>query len=158
MKNKNVGFLILGISAVISLIVIGFNIGLKKIVAQTCFHGPECSMYGTISIQTWTSLSIVGLLAIIGLFLIFSPPEEKIVFKKIKEKKKKLNLEGLNKEERLIVDLLQKENGGMFQRDLMEKLDMGKVKITRTLDKLESKELVERKRRGMNNLVLLKAQ
>ena len=38
----------------------------------------------------------------------------------------------------------------------MEKLGTGKVGITRLLDKLESKQIIERKRRGMNNVVVLK--
>ena len=37
-----------------------------------------------------------------------------------------------------------------------EKLEIGKVGMTRILDKLESKDIVERKRRGMNNVVVLK--
>jgi uncharacterized membrane protein len=44
----------------------------------------------------------------------------------------------------------------MFQSTLMEKLGIGKVGITRLLDKLEAKQLIERKRRGMNNIVVLK--
>jgi len=35
-------------------------------------------------------------------------------------------------------------------------LGIGKVGLTRLLDKLEAKQLIERKRRGMNNIVLLK--
>ena len=38
----------------------------------------------------------------------------------------------------------------------MEKLSVGKVGLTRLLDKLEAKQIVERKRRGMNNFVVLK--
>jgi uncharacterized membrane protein len=38
----------------------------------------------------------------------------------------------------------------------MEKLGIGKVGITRLLDKLEAKQLIERKRRGMNNVVVLR--
>jgi uncharacterized membrane protein len=38
----------------------------------------------------------------------------------------------------------------------MEKLGVGKVGITRLLDKLEAKQLIERKRRGMNNVVVLR--
>ena len=38
----------------------------------------------------------------------------------------------------------------------MEKLNIGKVGITRLLDKLEAKQLIERKRRGMNNIVVLR--
>jgi len=38
----------------------------------------------------------------------------------------------------------------------MERLQVGKVGVTRLLDKLEAKQIVERKRRGMNNIVVLK--
>jgi len=51
---------------------------------------------------------------------------------------------------------LLKENNAMFQSSLMEKLEIGKVKATRLLDKLEAKQLIERKRRGMNNIVVLR--
>ena len=44
----------------------------------------------------------------------------------------------------------------MFQADLIEKLNLGKVKVSRILDRLENKNLIERKRRGMNNLIVLK--
>ena len=61
----------------------------------------------------------------------------------------------MDDEEKMIVEILQKENGAIFQSSLMEMLGTGKVKITRLLDKLEAKELIERKRRGMNNIVVL---
>jgi len=49
--------------------------------------------------------------------------------------------------------------GGMiFQNALVEKLGMSKVQVTRILDKLEGKGLVERRRRGMTNVVILKPQ
>ena len=160
MKNKNVGYLIVGIALVIVVIIGIFNYGLKEIVSDTCSHGSTCTMYDTIAIQTWISLAIAGLVLIIGIFLIFAKEEEKIVIKKVKEKsrKKKLDLRGLDKDEKQVVKILQEENGAIFQRTLMEKLEIGKVKATRLLDKLEAKQLVERKRRGMNNIVVLKNQ
>ena len=158
MKNKNVGYLIIGMATIIVIIIIIFNIGMNDIVNQTCSHGSSCTMYKTIKTQSYFSFAIAGLVLVVGLFLIFTKPEEieKIVIKKIKEKKKKLDLGGLDSEEKELVRLLQGENGGMFQADLMEKLDIGKVKATRLLDKLEAKQLVERKRRGMNNIVVLR--
>ncbi len=156
MKNRNVGFLIVGIALLIFLMVAMFNFALMNIVDETCSHGPTCTMYDTISIQSGISLFIAGLVLLIGIFLIFAKPEEKIVIKKIKEPKKRLNLKGLDKLERAIVEYLKKE-GAAFQRTLMEKFEMGKVKTTRVLDKLEAKQLVERKRRGMNNIVVLKS-
>src|SRR3989339_533570 len=133
MENKNVGGLIVGIGLVIGLMVLIFNTILKDLIYSTCTHGPTCGMYDTLSIQTWISLSIVAIIIIIGIIIMFTKPDEKKVIK-----------------------LLQEENGGMFQADLMEKLEIGKVKATRLLDKLEAKQLIERKRRGMNNLVVLR--
>lgn len=156
MKNKSVGLLVIGIALIMGSIVLLFNLGLRDIVAQTCTHGSSCSMYGTIELQTYIGLGLTAFVILIGLFLLFAKPEEKIVVKNIKEKKKKLNLNGLDKDEKEVMELLQKEKGGMFQRSLMEKLEIGKVKITRLLDRLEAKGLVERKRRGMNNFVVVK--
>lgn len=155
MENKQVGWLIVGISIVIGIIILIFNMGLKDLVDETCSHGPNCTMYNTIAIQTDISLAIAGIILVIGLVIMFMKPKEKIVVKKIKEKKKKIDLKGLNSKEKEVINILQKE-GAIFQRTLMEKLEIGKVGMTRILDKLESKEIVERKRRGMNNVVVLK--
>ncbi len=158
MENRKVGLLIIGIAIIMSLIVIVFNLALRDIVSETCSHGPSCSMYGTIATQTLVSLIIVLVIFIIGLFIMFTKPEERIVIQKVKEKvrKKKLDLSKLEKDERKVIELLIKEGNAMFQADLKEKLDIGKVKMTRLLDKLEAKQFIERKRRGMNNIVVLK--
>ena len=153
-----VGFLVVGIAIVIGIIVLIFNMGLKDIVGQTCTHGPTCSMYDTIAVQTYVSLAIAGLVLVIGLFLIFAKENETIIMKTktIQKKKKKLSLEGFDKNEKKVIQLLQEENGTIFQADLIEKLGVGKVGITRLLDKLEAKQIIERKRRGMNNVIVLK--
>ena len=156
MENKQVGWLVIGIAAVMGVIVWIFNAGLKSIVGTSCIHGAQCTMYNTISIQTGISMSIVGVIVVIGIVIMNTKPKEKIVIKKVKEKKKKLDLSGLDKDEKRVIEFLQEESGGMFQADLMEKLEIGKVKTTRLLDKLEAKQIVERKRRGMNNIVVLK--
>ena len=156
MKNKNVGFLIIGISLLIIFIIVLFNRGMNSIVNSTCSEGPTCPMYATINTQTYLSLGIAIFILIIGLFLVLTKESERVVVKTVKDKKKKINLENLNSEEKQIISLLQKENGAIFQASLMEKLGLGKVKVTRILDKLESKDLIERKRRGMNNIVVLK--
>lgn len=158
MENKKVGGLILGIAIAVLFIVWIFNKALKDIVATTCVHGPECTMYDTMNAQLGLSMAVVGIIIAIGLYVMFSKPEEKTIIKKIrhKEKKKKINLSGLDTIERSAIKIIQKEGNAMFQKDLMEKLEVGKVKMTRLIDKLEAKDLVIRKRRGMNNIVVLK--
>ena len=157
MKNRNVGFLIVGIAVLIGVIILLFNSGLKNIVDQTCEHGSSCTMYDTISVQTNLSLAVAGLVLLIGLFFIFSKESERIVVKKVngKPRKKRIDLTGLDGDERKVVGILSRENGAVFQKSLMEELGVGKVKITRLMDKLEAKGIVERKRRGMNNIIVL---
>lgn len=160
MKNKNVGYLISGIAVVMTIIVLIFNIGLKAIVGASCSHGPSCPMYGTISTQTWISLAIVALVFVIGIFLILSKESEKIVVKKVKtfseQKKKPIDYSKLDKEEKVLIKSIEEAQGTIFQSDLVEKSGFDKVKVTRILDRLEGRQMIERKRRGMTNVVILK--
>jgi len=163
MKNKNIGYLIIGIAVLILIIIIIFNQGLTTIVNETCSHGPSCTMYTTIKTQTYFSLAIAGIIFFIGLFFILTKENERIVIKQIKPLKtlepKKFNkksLKGLNPDEKIIVNLLLENKGNMFQSDIIKKTNLNKVKITRILDNLESQNLLERKRRGMTNIVILK--
>ena len=164
MENKKVGYLIIGMAVVVGAIVFLFNNSLKAIVASTCVHGPACSMYGNIRTQTIISLVLIGAIVMIGFVLIFSKEKERIIIKtrrikdefaeKLKEKKEE-NLKLLGKEEKTVYGILIKE-GSMFQADLVEKSGFDKVKVTRILDRLEGKQLIERKRRGMSNIVILR--
>jgi uncharacterized membrane protein len=160
MKNRNVGYLISGIAIIIGILVFFFNLGMKNIVSQSCVHGPSCPMYDTITFQTYVSLSIAGLILLIGLFFIITKENEKVIIKHktktIKEKPKKIDFSKLDEKEKELVKILEKENGAVFQAGLMEKMNIGKVGITRLLDKLEAKQIIERKRRGMNNVIILK--
>src|SRR3989338_2307200 len=143
MENKNIGWLIVGIAGFIGIIIAIFNFGVTKIIGATCSHGPSCSMYDTLRIQTWISIAIALVVLIIGIFFIFAKESEKVIVKTIKAEKE-------------VVKIIQAENGAIFQSTLMEKLNIGKVGMTRMLDTLEAKQIIERKRRGMNNIVVLK--
>ena|SRR3989344_326147 len=161
MENKHVGWIMLGISILIVFMVFLFNNTLMDSVRNSCFiqHGDvkSCEMYDSVNYQTYLALGIVGVLVIFSLFLIFSKPNEKIIVRKIKEKKieKKVNLSSFRPEEKQVYNLV-KENGAIFQADLIEKTEFSKARMTRIVDKLEGKGLVERKRRGMTNVVVIK--
>src|SRR3989344_1809655 len=159
MENKNVGYLLLGVSIIIISIIFLFNSALKQIVNESCtMAGHEsCTMYDTISQQTYLSLGIAGLLIIVSLVLIFSKQTERIIVKTIKEKKvkRKVDTSDFKPEEKQVLNLI-KENKTIFQADLIEKTGFGKAKMTRIIDRLEGNGFVERKRRGMTNVVVLK--
>jgi uncharacterized membrane protein len=160
MKNKNVGLLILGMAIVLAVIVFLFNSALITIVDTSCSHGTSCPMYGTIRTQTYISIALIAIIIIISLVLIFTKEEKQFVFKKIKEKekqaKKEINLNGLTNEEKILIKIIQDSNGTIFQSDLVDKSNFDKVKVTRLLDRLEGQGIIERRRRGMTNIVMLK--
>jgi uncharacterized membrane protein len=159
MKNRNVGFMILGIAALVVVIVLLFNSAMKEIVDLSCSmeHAATCPMYTAINKQTYLALGIIGLLVIVSLVLIFGKPEERIIVKKVKGRKtkKKIDTSGFRPEDKKVLKLVQ-EKKAAFQADLIEKTGFGKAKMTRIIDRLEGKDIVERKRRGMTNVVVLK--
>lgn len=160
MKNKNVGYLIIGIAVVMAIMVLLFNGVIKQNIGLTCSHGPTCGMYTDLNIQTWISLIIVGIVLIIGLFLVLAKEETRIVTKTkkvhVETKRKPIDYSKLDKEEKVIIKTVESSDGTIFQSDLVEKSGFSKVKVSRVLDRLEGKQIIERKRRGMTNVVILK--
>ena len=74
------------------------------------------------------------------------------------EKKEKWEhtLKTLKDDELKIYEIIFAENGIIFQSELVDKTGFSKAKVSRCLNTLESRGLVERRRRGMSNVVLLK--
>jgi len=162
MENKYVGYLLFGVSVLIILIIFMYQNALTSFVDSSCTlaHGGEyCPMYDTISQQTYLALGIVGILILVSFILIFAKPQEKIILKtKMVEKrleKKKFDLSELKPEEKHVFKIIR-ENKTIFQADLIEKTSFSKTKMSRIIDRLEGKGMVERKRRGMTNVVVLK--
>ena len=161
MENKYVGYLLLGISILVVIIILLFNSTLKEIIKDSCgeAHSLSCPMNRTVNEQTYIALGVVGILVIVSFILIFSKPQREFIFKtrtiEKKIKKKKMNTSDLKSEEKKVLELIQ-ENKAVFQADLIEKTGFGKAKMTRIIDRLEGKGFVERKRRGLTNVVVLK--
>ena len=167
MKNRAVGVLVIAIAILIGFIILSFNMAMSDIISSACTHGDTCPMWGTIDFQTNVSLGVMCFIIIIGLYLIFFGRDEKIVtrIRKIKPQfePKKLTKEsyqkimrGLNGDEKKIFVKIIDNKGTFLQSDLVKGTKFSKVKITRILDKLEGKGLVERRRRGMSNVIILK--
>jgi len=162
MKNRIVGMIILGISVVIGLIIFLFNRALTQIVNTSCSHGTSCPMWGTLKFQTNISLGIMLVLALIGFYLAFFSKGE-ITKDEVHREKREINshsyksvLAELDEPERFILEKIIQDKGTIFQSNLVEITGWSKVKVTRILDRLEGRGLIERKRRGMTNVVILK--
>jgi len=143
MKNKLVGYLIISIAGIILVIVASFNQALASIVSESCSHGIQCPMYTTLTIQKIVSYALTVMVGLTGVVILRMKDDVKPVLPP---------LEGM---EQTVVDILQKHEGEILQSKLPDMLDSNKVKVTRILDALEQKGVIERVRRGMSNLVKL---
>ena len=160
MKNRHVGFLVVGIAFLLLFIVLSFNSALETIVNTACVHGNSCPMQVTLQTQEKISYGLIGLLVLFGGFMAFFmkdyvPTEGEIRKTKLSDEKKKRLIDNLNEEEKKIVEIIQIKEGSVYQSDLIKESGINKVKVTRILDGLEGKGLIERKRRGMTNIVIL---
>ena len=163
MKNRIVGFIVIGMAILMGFIVFAFNRALTSIVNTSCSHGAACPMWGSIKFQTNVSIGLMCFIILLGLFLVFFGKEEKIITVKEQVKPKKITkgnykkmMKDLSKDENLVLENIIESEGTIFQSDLVEKTSFSKVKVTRILDKLEGKNIIERKRRGMTNVVILR--
>ena len=164
MKNKIVGYLVIGIALIVGILTYIFTNTLEQIHSATCTMGPTCAAYQSINFQQITGIIFTILLVLVGLYLVFFGQERVEVIKKIREKikveenKKDYSkiLPKLSADERKIAKAIIDSHGAIFQSELAEKTGFDKVKVTRILDRLEGQSIIERRRRGMTNIVLLK--
>ena len=61
-----------------------------------------------------------------------------------------------NADEKRIVSLIIDEGGTIFQSQLVDRSGYSKSKVSLILDRLEAKKILERKRHGMSNAIVLK--
>ncbi len=160
MELKKIGILLLVIAIVLSSLFLYFRIRLEQsykeqIISEVggeCKHTGEGCPYDEINKLFWPTLLIsisLVMLLVISIYLIL--PRDR------KEKLKVQNIiSKLSKDESSILNIIQENEGSALQSDLVEKSGLNKVKVTRILDKLEGRGLIERKRRGMTNVVILK--
>ncbi len=165
MKNKIVGYVIIGISLLIGFVIFSFNRALTQIANMSCNHGMNCPMLGTISFQTNIGIGIMAFVVLIGVYLIFFGKEEKIITKTVKEQivtkditkeNYKEIMDTLGEDEKQILEKIIEAKGTIFQSTIVDETGLSKVKVTRILDRLEGRNIIERKRRGMTNVVILK--
>lgn len=67
----------------------------------------------------------------------------------------KTTAEQLANNEELVYETVLDADGVLPQSEIVNRTDLSKATVSRTLDSLEARDLVERKRRGMGNVVML---
>ncbi len=165
LKRKAVGIIVILFAAAFFAAITLFTLEVKELNG---YLHKDCTLPENICPfnQSVPSNSILGytldaLLFAFGAYLLVRKEENAMKsngYKRtatIATKKIPVDMSRLEPDERKLVSIVQ-SSGAIFQSELVEKTGFGKVKVTRILDRLEGKGVVERKRRGMTNVVVLK--
>lgn len=157
--TKIIGYSLIAVSIILLIVLIAVKSDVDDRDAKLCLAYSEANLDMTscpahTSHTSWyiTSAFVIDfILLVAGISLVFfSQREER------KSSTKKVELSKLDEEEKKIVELIKSKEGSAYQSDLIKETEWSKVKVTRILDKLEGKGIIERKRRGMTNIIILK--
>ncbi|MEM7816226.1 MAG: MarR family transcriptional regulator, partial [Candidatus Aenigmatarchaeota archaeon] len=129
----------------------------NQYIHSGCIHpeGETCPMASNLPVQSYAGFTLDFLIAGFGIFLVYKSRQSK-KFVLTKRENIEKTLKELDGDEKKIYELISNSDGVIFQSDIVEKTQFSKVKVTRILDRMEHRGLVERRRRGMSNIVLLK--
>ncbi|MFC2163050.1 helix-turn-helix transcriptional regulator [Candidatus Altiarchaeota archaeon] len=151
---KAIGLLLVLIAVVFVFLQVWFLDTLSEMSQESCSCGDECTM-ARFEIPAIFYVGLVGICLIMftGIYLIVKgesirPDAVNAVWPEV--------LSRLGGDEKLVYGLIMDSGGSLFQAEIVEKTDLSKVKVTRVLDSLESRQLLERRRRGLTNVIVLK--
>lgn len=160
-RNRQIGYGLIALSMLLLVILSFVKAGVDREGAYLCevvskdpsFNMEDCPVHN--DNNSWLILGAFGLSFIIlgtGVYLLFM--QEKQVGQKIEPKE--VDESQLDEEEKRFYTLIKEGNGSKYQTDIIRETGYSKVKVTRILDRLEGKGIIERRRRGMTNVIFLK--
>lgn len=147
---------VIGISTIafISLLLVSLKIAISAHEKCPGFNF-GCTLIGHIPIESFFGMVALIILTGAGIFIVFSINSAYVSTVKLKTQVKK-TIKSLEGDEKKIYDFIVAKGGAAFQSDIIKELGYSKVRVTRLIDKLELKGIVERRRRGMSNIIVLK--
>lgn len=140
----------IGVIAILTTFVIMVSGGFLTV--HRLVTGPYCDC-GLSLLLTVVAMSIAGV--IVGITTYY------YLHDTLKAKKHGLREKALKttrflpEDQRKILELIIDNGGEMLQKEIVENLDLGKVKVSRTLKKMEKRQIIERMSEGMTNNVKL---
>ena len=160
LTNRNLGAILVAVAIVLFVLLVAIKLKFDSMAEVQCTDN-NCPFHDQTS--TWlvfAGLGVSALLIASGVFLLFgNRHQEENDAISLTSRGKELapvDVSQLEEEEKQVYDVLKEKGGSLFQGDMIKETGFSKVKITRILDRLEQKNVVERKRRGMSNLVVLR--
>ena len=157
LDNKRIGIIISVTSIVLFFILASFSIKIAEIESTKCIHplGGQCPITAHIPLISYVGVALLIIVFILGIWLMRKAEAGEKIRKDAAEKAESV-AKALKGDEKKAYELVVASQGAVFQSELVEKIGYSKVKVSRILDKLEGQNLIERRRRGLANMVLIK--
>ncbi|RLE94442.1 MAG: hypothetical protein DRN04_03370 [Thermoprotei archaeon] len=145
----------LAIAYMISMVILVFKMA-SPLNIQIIVHGErEVYVKEIPRVYTFSDMLIITVSSIVMSSCAVSLILLSILKSEIKAKQSS-TVRSLSKSEKKVYDFLLSKGGVAFQSEIVETLNLSRSTVSIILDKLEAKGLVERRRRGMSNIVIVK--
>ena len=163
MENKKLGFVILSISIVASILAFGFMSALgKQTSALRCYSTNECQRVESLLGLSHIAVGLISFIGALGIYLLFFSTSEEAILRRLEEEKNmkieqekfELVLKAMDDNERKVLKAI-KEQDGITQSTLKYRTDLSKAKISQILTDFERKQLVKREAKGKTYSVYL---
>ncbi len=163
MENKKLGFVILSISILATILTFGF-IGVlgKQTTALQCYPTSECQRVGSLIGLSHVAVGLISFIGALGIYLLFFSTSEEAILKrledeknmKIEENKFDIVLKAMDDNEKKVLKAI-KEQDGITQSTLKYRTDLSKAKVSQILTDFEKKHLIKREEKGKTYSVYL---
>ena len=155
--NKRIGIIISIISVILLFILASFSIKIAKSEAAACIHpgGGQCPITAHIPLASYIGAVLLAIIFILGIKVALKSGAAEKMRKEADDKAKRF-VKALKGDEKKAYEMIMASQGAIFQSELVEKMGYSKVRVSRILDKMEGQDLIERRRRGLANMVLIK--
>ncbi|MBI2004313.1 MarR family transcriptional regulator [Candidatus Pacearchaeota archaeon] len=150
-NNRKLGIVLVVLSLIIGGIFFYYISNLtQKSQDLGCFSNAGCSPIERGLSFSHIAVGIFSFIFALGFYLLFFTRERII-------KQKEYDITKLNSEEKkMFLFIRENKEKGIYQSNIVEHFNFPKSKVSRILDKLERTGIIERRRRGMTNIIFLK--
>ena len=163
MENKKLGFVILSISVLASILAFGFLSVLgRQTTALQCYPTNECQRIESLLGLSHIAIGLISFIGALGIYLLFFSTSEEAILKRLEDEKKmkieenkfELVLKSMDENEKRVVQAI-KEQEGITQSTLKYRADLSKAKVSQILTDFEKKHLIKRELKGKTYAVYL---
>ena len=163
MENKKLGFVIMSISMLASVLAFGFmNVLGRQTASLQCYPTNECQRFESLLGLSHIAVGLISFIGALGVYLLFFSTSEEAIMKRLEEEKGmkidqdkfELVLKAMDDNEKKVLKAI-KEQEGITQSTLKFRTDLSKAKVSQILTDFEKKHLIKREEKGKTYAVYL---